>query len=70
MQEVKNSAILHAKPPGRQQVTVVAAAVTYERWRAYERFYYRVLTKQSFAIWISGRLQEVVANERWAHMEV
>ena len=36
---------------------------------AYESFYYRALTGKILVFWIGGRLREVVAYERWSHME-
>ena len=36
---------------------------------AYDSFYYRALTGKILVFWIGGRLREVVAYERWSHME-
>ena len=36
---------------------------------AYDSFYYKALTGKILVFWIGRRLREVVAYERWSHME-
>ena len=64
LQEVKNS----RKSLNFQAQKVVAVA--YRRWSFTRGSNCKVLTGKVLVFWIGGRLWEVVANERWLHMEV
>ena len=44
-------------------------AVAYRRW-PFTRGYCKALTGKILVLWIGSRLWEVVAYERWSHMEV
>ena len=46
------------------------AVVAYERWSFTRGSKYRALTGKNLVFWIGGRLWEMVAYERWSHMEV
>ena len=58
----------HWKIINRQAQKVVAVA--YRRWSFTRGFNCKALTGKILAFWIGGRLWEVVAYERWSHMEV
>ena len=45
-------------------------AVAYRRWSFTKGSNCKALTGEVLVFWISGRLWEVVAYERWSHMEV
>ena len=64
LQEVKN----RRKSLNFQAQKVVAVA--YRRWSFTRGSNCKVLTGKVLVFWIGGRLWEVVANERWLHMEV
>ena len=60
--------------------TIMRQVVAYKRLKikknyktvvavAYDSFYYRAMTGKILVFWIGGRLREVVAYERWSHME-
>ena len=44
--------------------------VAYRRWSFTRGSNYKALTGKILVVWIGGRLWEVVAYERWSHMEV
>ena len=52
----------------RQAQKVVAVA--YRRWSFTRGSNCKALTGKVLVFWIGGRLWEVVAYERWSHMEV
>ena len=45
-------------------------AVAYRRWSFTRGSKCNALTQKTLVFWIGGRLWEVVAYERWSHMEV
>ena len=45
-------------------------AVAYGRWSFTRGSNCEVLTRKNLVFWIGGRLLEVVAYERWPHMEI
>ena len=45
-------------------------AVAYGRWSFTRGSNCKALTGKILVLWIGGRLGEVVAYERWSHMEV
>ena len=50
-------------PPG-------GVAVAYRRWAFTISSNFKALTGKILVFWIAGRLWEVVAYEKWSHMEV
>ena len=44
--------------------------VAYRRWSFTRGSNCKALTEKVLVFWISGRLWQVVAYERWSHMEV
>ena len=52
-------------PPPRGGV-----AVAYRRWAFTISSNFKALTGKILVFWIAGRLWEVVAYEKWSHMEV
>ena len=51
-----------------KSLTVVPVA--YRRWPFTTRSNCTALTRKILVFWIGGRLWELVAYERWSHMEV
>ena len=45
-------------------------AVAYGRWSFTRGPNREALTRKNLVFWIGGRLYEVVAYERWPHMEI
>ena len=45
-------------------------AVAYGRWSFTRGSNCEALTRKNLVFWIGGRLLEVVAYERWPHMEI
>ena len=45
-------------------------AVAYRRWSFARGSNFKALTGKVLVFWIGGRLWEVVAYERWSHMDV
>ena len=45
-------------------------AVAYRRWLFTRSSTCKAFTRKVLVFWIGGRLREVVAYERWSHMEV
>ena len=64
LQEVKND----RKSLNFQAQKVVGVA--YRRWSFTRGSNCKALTEKVLVFWISGRLQQMVAYERWSHIEV